>query len=148
MASRYKQPEQCGRGSAHKSWAATAPSSLGDYMYIVKQSLKIKLELTEKSAYTIRVFKYICHVLVYNAFSAQERTAVKPAVANFAADFIHQEFSWQCCFVVIRLFGHKGIPAPVKISFSFILSCVFYFLLFLGYPALWLTLTKSREPKA
>ncbi len=39
--------------------------------------------------------------LVYNAFSAQERTAVKPAVANFAADFIHQEFSWQSCFVII-----------------------------------------------
>ncbi len=32
---------------------------------------------------------YILH------FSAQVRTEVKPAVANIAADFIHQEISWQ-----------------------------------------------------
>ncbi|MFN9910432.1 MAG: hypothetical protein ACK56F_30690 [bacterium] len=32
MAGRYKQPVQYGRESAHKSRAARAPSSLGDYM--------------------------------------------------------------------------------------------------------------------
>ncbi len=33
MGGRYKQPVQYGRESAHKSRAATAPSSLGDYMF-------------------------------------------------------------------------------------------------------------------
>jgi hypothetical protein len=33
MAGRYKQPVQYGRESAHKSRAARAPSSLGDYMF-------------------------------------------------------------------------------------------------------------------
>jgi hypothetical protein len=33
MAGRYKQPVQYGRESAHKSRAARAHSSLGDYMF-------------------------------------------------------------------------------------------------------------------
>jgi hypothetical protein len=33
MACQYKQSVQYGRESAHKSRAARAPSSLGDYMY-------------------------------------------------------------------------------------------------------------------
>jgi hypothetical protein len=33
MAGWYKQPVQYGRESTHKSRAARAPSSLGDYMY-------------------------------------------------------------------------------------------------------------------
>jgi hypothetical protein len=33
MAGRYKQSVQYGRESTHKSRAARAPSSLGDYMY-------------------------------------------------------------------------------------------------------------------
>ncbi len=40
-------------------------------------------------------YNCIIVVLVYNAFSAQVRTEVKPAVANIAADFIRQEISWQ-----------------------------------------------------
>ncbi len=33
MAGQYNQPVQYGRESVHKSRAARAPSSLGDYMY-------------------------------------------------------------------------------------------------------------------
>jgi len=33
MAGRYKQPVKYGRESSHKSGAARAPSSLGDYMF-------------------------------------------------------------------------------------------------------------------
>jgi hypothetical protein len=40
VAGRYKQPVQYGRGSAHKSRAQGAPSSLGVYMYAIQHVSK------------------------------------------------------------------------------------------------------------
>jgi hypothetical protein len=54
MAGGYKQPVQYGRESAHKSRAAGAHSSLGDYMFEIQHINKEESELIsgtrEKSA--------------------------------------------------------------------------------------------------
>ncbi len=53
MAGRYKQPVQYGRESAHKSEAAEAHSSLGDYMFEIQHQQEENLLISgtrEKSA--------------------------------------------------------------------------------------------------
>jgi len=87
----------------------TSPFS---WFLIVKEILN----LIEKSAFIHFVFLNVfVAVLVYNAFSAQECTEVKPAVANFAAAFIHQEFSWQFCFVIIIFNRKRNIKSDWEI---------------------------------
>jgi hypothetical protein len=53
MAGRYKQPVQYGRESAHKSKAAGAHFSLGDYMFQIQHQLEENVLISgtrEKSA--------------------------------------------------------------------------------------------------
>jgi hypothetical protein len=53
MAGRYKQPVQYGRESAHKSEAAGAHSSLGDYMFEIQHQQEENVLISgtrEKSA--------------------------------------------------------------------------------------------------
>jgi hypothetical protein len=81
-------------------------------------------------------------------FSAQVCTEVKPVVANIAADFIHQEISWQSLLRNLS-FSHKGSLCCIKKLMFFLMSShVFYFPFTLGYPALWLTIINLREPEA
>ena len=67
-------------------------------------------------------------------FSAQVRTAVKPAVANFVADFIHQEFSWQSCFVIFRFLAIKASQFCINCFFFvfYVVLCLLFFLTFWG----------------
>ena len=62
------------------------------------------------------------------------RTAVKPAVANFAADFIHQEFSWQSCFVIFRFLAIKASQFCINCFFFvfYVVLCLLFFLTFWG----------------
>ncbi len=85
---------------------------------------------------------YILH------FSAQVCTEVKPAVAKIAADFIHQEISWQNLLRNPSFSAIKAACVVLKQSCSYFFNVVFYFPFTLGYPALWLTFINLREPEA
>jgi hypothetical protein len=60
----------------------------------------------------LSAFTSIMCLLMYQiskALSAQDCTELKPAVANFAAVFIHQEIAWQICVVFFKKYlGQKG----------------------------------------
>jgi hypothetical protein len=50
MAGRNKQPVQYGKGSAHKSRAARAPSSLGDYIHHINEEENVLISGTRKKS--------------------------------------------------------------------------------------------------